>query len=876
MRTPLTSTYRLQLHHEFTFADATKRLPYLAKLGISHVYCSPILTAVPGSNHGYDVLDHTHINPELGGRDGFVAFAEDAHELGLGVIVDVVPNHMAFVAPESRNKPLWHLLKTGQHGPYAHWFDVDWDACDGKIGVPILGQPLEQELTDGAIRLDVSGDEPVIRYYEHVFPVAGSVSGLAADGELSVADLTDVLERQHYQLGYWRDRDALLNYRRFFDVNELIAIRVENRDVFDATHALLLDLHHAGLIDGFRIDHPDGLADPQGYLEWLSAECLPEAPVWVEKILEPGEQLPREWPVAGTTGYDAMTAISAALADETTRGTLKETWQQAIVAGTATTPDDAVIEAKRYVITNNLTPEVDRLTRRAHAVRPEMEADKLRAAIVELLVAAPVYRAYVRDGHEMTPQAMEHLTQAVNGAKESAPHLNTEIDVLALMAVMDVHAATDEFADVQDDLVDFATRLQQTWGPAMAKSIEDTLFYRWHLLTALNEVGSEVTLLEHAGAERLHEWARAAAAQWPRTMTGLSTHDTKRSEDVRAALLTLAGDERAWRDISAAAFALADVMGVDRASAHLVWQTIAALGFDIEPQRITDYLTKALREAKQLTAWIDGDEAYEEQVITFALAILQARPPRESTGEVAASVDAEANLAWQARHAIEDARGRLEAAMTLTGHTQKALQLLLPGVPDTYQGTEGPSFALVDPDNRRPVDYDHLETLFDVPGSRVRLVQRLLAGDVRAAAAPSGEYEPLVTSAPEVFGFVRTQPASTWQAVKAVGAQAKRQVGNLLPGRDADDEAGSSLAAGPAVAVVALRHAAKLLGSDQPADAGGSTSGNSLGDATVDLPAGSWRHAFTGELFHISGPMRLAQLGTHEFGQLHVLVKENA
>ena len=897
MSAPVTSTYRFQLHADFPFDAARAQLPYLKKLGISHAYCSPILTAVPGSVHGYDVLDHTRVNPELGGREAFERFAGAAHELGLGVVVDVVPNHMAFVAPESSNAPLWALLAGGKDASTAHWFDVDWDALDGALGVPILGKPLDEEIADGSITLDRSGDEPVIRYYEHVFPVAdGSLDGI---GEAPQGDeLARLLERQHYRLAFWRDRDAVLNYRRFFEVNELIAVRVETDDVFDATHALLLELHHAGHIDGFRIDHPDGLADPAGYLARLTQECRRGTPIWVEKILEPGEHLPSDWACAGTTGYDAMAAITAALADDAAAPTIEACWQRALGDGDARDVEVATREAKRFVVENGLVPEVERLTRRAAEVRPDLQREALRAAIVELLVAAPVYRAYLVPGARMAPESKHHLDEALEAAREARPDLADELDALKRIALVRPHAGADEFDDIEPAASDFAVRLQQTWGPVMAKSIEDTLFYRWHALTALNEVGGDVDVLVDAGAHRLNAWAQHNAEYWPRTMTTLSTHDTKRSEDVRAALLAIAGDDEAWTACSDAAFALADAMGVDRPAAALAWQTIAGFStahgpFDttaadgtapdaahgrrdlgIDADRLSEYLTKALREAKVYTAWTDGDEAYEKQVLAFTTAVLEAddaAAPR--TGESAASAPAAETLAVDLRRSLLDARRRNAEAITLTGHTQKVLELFLPGIPDTYQGSERPTLSLVDPDNRRPVDYGELEQLLDVEGSRPRLVQRCLAADVHTPANPGSGYEPLESDSEFLVAFERTVPAASvvrrqiaeaGRLVEAAGRQVSKLVKRAQGGEQTDAPTPAEADATPlAVAVIGVRAASRALRT------------GALADAHVSLPAGEWRHAFTGERLTITdAPVAFGDLGDHEFGHVHVLVQE--
>ncbi len=495
----LTSTYRLQLHAGFTFADTAAQLGYLRGLGVSHLYLSPILQAVPGSMHGYDVVDHARISEELGGLAGFEALVQAAHAHDLGVVVDVVPNHMAFVAPESLNRPVWELLRNGRDASTAEWFDIDWKAGGGRLGLPILGSSLTEVLEAGEITREELEGEPVLRYFEHVFPLVL--------GSEHTEDLAALLDRQHYRLASWREKDEVLNYRRFFEVDGLIAVRVEVPEVFDATHELLLDLHHRGLIDGFRIDHPDGLADPAGYLERLTDACASGTPIWVEKILEGPERLPRNWRCAGTTGYDALRVLQAALTDPAAAPVIEQEW--AATGGDADFEEE-VLAAKRQVVDQSLAPEVERLTRRAREALPDLDTEQLREAIVELLVAGEVYRAYVRPDHRMSHTARVRLAEAFGRAMEARPDLSATLEALLPLTIL---------ADDDDSATDFAVRLQQTWGPVMAKGIEDTTFYRWHRLIALNEVGSDPTVVRDASPEMLHDWALWQQEHWPRHQT---------------------------------------------------------------------------------------------------------------------------------------------------------------------------------------------------------------------------------------------------------------------------------------------------------------------------------------------------------------------
>ncbi|GAB3581969.1 malto-oligosyltrehalose synthase [Calidifontibacter terrae] len=719
MPTEFQSTYRLQLHADFTFADAAAQVGYLADLGASHLYLSPILTAVPGSMHGYDVVDHTRIAPELGGEDGFRALVAAAHGRGLGIVVDVVPNHMAFVAPETLNRPLWQVLKDGRDAETGQWFDIDWKVGGGRIGLPVLGKPLAEVIADGELTLDSSGEEPVLRYFNHVWPVAlGTDTG---------GDIAEILDRQHYRLASWRDKAEVLNYRRFFEVDGLIAIRVELPEVFDATHELLLRLHHEGLIDAFRIDHPDGLADPTAYLARLTAACRKDTPIWAEKILEGEERLPSSWHCAGTTGYDALRVVQAAFTDDASSEVLDEAW-----AAAGGNPDfPAIVEtSKRWVVEHSLAPEVDRLTRRAREALPDSDGDRLREAIVELLVGGEVYRAYVRPDHRLTAQDRGRLTEAFERAGDARPDLAAELDALApLTALQDDEASA----------TDFGIRLQQTWGPVMAKGIEDTTFYRYHRLVALNEVGSDPTLVAGASPDLLHEWATHQQKEWPRTLTTLSTHDTKRSEDVRARLLALAESPQAWRSLAASAHRFAEGR-IDGPTAHLVWQTLFGVSA-IDDDRLADYLRKALREGKEHTAWVDGDSDYEDAVISYA------KDLRDDPDHRALVERAEAQVAGSI------------AAVTLGA---KLIQLTLPGVADSYQGTEFVDLSLVDPDNRRPVDYAARATGLLHPGDDLSARKQHLVRTVLQARRNAPEafgahatYESIETDSAHVIGFVR-------------------------------------------------------------------------------------------------------------------------
>lgn len=783
---PLASTYRLQLHSGFTFDDAAKIVPYLAELGVTHLYLSPILTAVPGSQHGYDVVDHSQINRELGGREGLLRLSDAAHQYGLGIIVDVVPNHMALVPPMWHNAPVWEVLSEGKNSAKAHWFDVDWDYLDDEFGLPVLGAPLGEVLANGEITLDIGGPDdglaegrPVARYYDHIFPIAeGSVGD-----DLGSANVEKVLAKQHYHLASWKEADEVLNYRRFFEVDQLIAVQVELPDVFEATHRVLLDLHHAGAIDGFRIDHPDGLADPAGYLEMLADHLKPGAPVWVEKILDRNETLPTTWKSAGTTGYDANAALSLALVDPHSAEEVARCW--AWVGGT---PDfDDVIEmAKVEAVEELLQPEVKRLHRLAIQVLPKQDKDELKVAMAAILASFEVYRAYVRPGHEEpSPDAMSHLDDAVRRAKRASEGVDETIDALAeVLANPDAGVADPSAA------YELAVRFQQTTGPVLAKGVEDTAFYRWHRMVALNEVGGHPSRGAHPSTQPLVEWAENQAMHWPQGMTALSTHDTKRSEDVRARLLAISGDEEAWGACIRAAVEMATQVWLSASAADLVTQTLLGVG-EISEERLDAYLTKAMREAKLNTNWVEPDTEYEGAVIGLAH---------------------EAQTSGELHDAIEEAIAGSEQQIRSMILGQKLLQLTLPGVADTYQGTELVDLSLVDPDNRRPVNYRR----------RIEALARLDGG---AAPADLSEEKLLVTARTlrlrasrfEVFG-----PDGSYRALKG----SEHVVGHVR---------------GEQVAALAIRDPHFV-------------AEHGFENHHVDLPAGVWVDELTGRRVEVGEP----------------------
>lgn len=625
------STYRVQLTPDFGFAQVAELAPYLRDLGVSHVYLSPLLQANPESRHGYDVTDHSRIRAEFGGIKGLRALSATLAEHGIGIVADLVPNHMTIPVPESGNAQLWSVLKDGQASPYASWFDIDW--AGGKLNMPVLGGD-DDPMADG----------DVLRYHDHEFPLPDT----------------------HYRLVDWREGPG---YRRFFDVSSLIGLRVEDPEVFDATHAVMLSLIDEGIVHGLRIDHPDGLAEPRGYLSRLRAA----SGVWtvVEKILIGSEQLPEDWDCDGTSGYEVLNRITGLFVDPAGKERLVELF--VMHTGMPTDYATVVQESKAEVLGLFFTSEIDRL----HAV---VGSD--REALVELLAAMPVYRAYVVPGEPVPEVSVRIVETAGQLAADRLPEGAPVAEVVNTVLYGPAEAVT---------------RFQQTCGPVMAKGVEDTALYRWYPLACLNEVGGEPDRF----GESVGDFHTFCLEMSSGTMTTLSTHDTKRSEDVRARLAVLSELPGEW---AAAVGEWSSKVSFDPVLDYLAWQNLMA-AWPISQDRLFDYLFKAAREAKTSISWVTPDPAYEAGIRDFVT---------RAVGECGAS--------------IAEFADRIEPYARSNSLGQKLVQFMLPGVPDLYWGNEITDFSLVDPDNRRPVDFD--------------LRRRMLAGaggvSVAAAAAGGG------------------------------------------------------------------------------------------------------------------------------------------
>ncbi|HCX84358.1 MAG TPA: malto-oligosyltrehalose synthase, partial [Micrococcales bacterium] len=752
-RTPV-STYRLQLGPDLSFDEARAQLPYLERLGVTDLYLSPVLAAAPGSTHGYDVVDHDEVSEVMGGRAALERLCAAAHERGMGVVLDIVPNHMAVPTPAWHNRELWDVLAHGETSEYAEWFDVEWSGPSAGLLMPVLGDRIGAVLGRGELtvdEVDVPGVGPttVLRYFDHVFPVRAGTESLP---------LTRLLEAQHYRLAYWRVADEELNYRRFFDVGTLVAIRVERPAVFDATHRLVLELMAQGFVDGLRIDHPDGLADPRAYLRHLD-EATGGAWVVAEKILEPTEELPADWPVAGTTGYDTAWRVGQLLVDPAGAPALAGIMHELTGDGPMGLPA-LTVESKRQVVEQSLFAEVHRLTSLISDVRHDdirLRDHTWRAlldCVTELVIAFDRYRAYVVPGEPAPPAAVALVEEA---AALAASRLDEErADTMQVVVDLVLGREAGSAGKVREPRRDeIIVRFQQVCGAVMAKGVEDTTFYRWTHLVSLCEVGASPGTFA-LGPDTLHSWAERQQQRWPDTMTAGTTHDTKRGADVRARIGVLSEHATAWVDlVHALRAATSDARPTDLPgrTENLLWQILAGTWTDegpLEADRFTGYLLKAAREAKEWTAWTNPDAAREERVIAFAEHVL------------ASPGVAELMAGW-----LDRTRASVRAA-TLG---QTLLQLTLPGVADVYQGTETTRIALVDPDNRRPVDYAALAVALDrverTDGSGtgslgeeklalVRAVLHARRGDPEAFVGPRAGYLPLATSSERAVAFART------------------------------------------------------------------------------------------------------------------------
>ena len=699
-RHPVLSTYRLQLRGSgdtFTFADAEKLLDYLDELGVSHLYLSPILTAAPGSEHGYDVTDPTTVSADMGGAGGLAGLAETAHQRGLGLIVDIVPNHSGVELPQHN---LWwsDILRHGRQSRYATYFDIDWSVDDdGRIVLPVLGSDADVD------RLELDGD--TLRYYDMRFPTA---PGSVTDG----ASAAQVHDRQHYRLTGWR---GVCGYRRFFSVTSLAGLRQEDPEVFDATHAEVARWFAEGLVDGVRVDHPDGLTDPAGYLSRLRTLAGPQAWIVIEKILAPGEPLDPALPVDGGTGYDALREIGGVFVDPTGADTLTSLVESSGIRHTEV--PESLRQLKIRTTTGILASELARVCRAVESAAGAGHRD-LPDAIAALLSVVGVYRS---DYRALSGALGAAMAQTI----ATQPELATPLEILT--------AALNH--------PEPSARLQQLCGAMTAKAVEDCHFYRDARLVSLNEVGGEPDRFGVSAAE-FHRANMIRAQLWPLTMTTLSTHDTKRGEDVRARIGVLSQMPALWAEFVSRWETVHRCP--DPLTGLFLWQNI----FGVWPpngritaefrERLHGYAQKAVREAGRRTSWIDPDPDFEQRVHDWLDEVLDGATAAEMTALVTRVQP----------HARSDALG------------QKLLSLMVPGVPDVYQGTELWEDSLVDPDNRRPVDYaERRAALHRLTHPKIRVVTAALhARRDRPGVFLHGGYQPVPASGPaaeHLLAFLR-------------------------------------------------------------------------------------------------------------------------
>jgi len=856
-----TSTYRLQLHANFTFDDAANVAVYLRTLGVSHVYCSPYLQAAPGSMHGYDVVDHQRVNEELGGEAGHQRFCARLAELGLGQVLDIVPNHMA-TGP--RNQNWWDVLENGSSSRFATWFDIDWHSSEvklqNKILIPVLGDQYGRVLAAGQLQIDRDDASLRIRYIENLYPLAphslpvileraariaySPTLSFLADSlpRLPVPDATDteainsrhrdkvviygllqrfceehpeasqaidkavgeinsdhdaldeLLNLQHYRLAYWRTADQELGYRRFFDVNTLVGLRVERPHVFEQTHHRILDWLREGVLDGVRIDHPDGLRDPMQYFARLRQRS-PDAWIVGEKILEPGEYLRDTWPIEGTSGYDFLNVCNGWLMH---RDGLKELTH--IYRDFTREPTDfaAIAHDKKLnVELEALGSDVNRLASlfveicESNRDRRDFTRAEIRRAIREVGARFRVYRTYVvPERDEITDEDRHEASKAIEETKRERPELDAGLlDFIADVLLLRARGSLE---------TEFVYRFQQFTSPVMAKGVEDTAFYCYNRMIGLNEVGGAPDRDGLTSSEFLDYCAKMQTSH-PLTMTTLSTHDTKRSDDVRARLAVIAempgqwrSSLRRWSRINAP---FKTEGKPDRNTEYFLYQTMIG-AWPIERDRLTAYMEKAVREAKQQTSWTQQNKEFEDSLENFI-------------GRLYASEEFMA--------AIGEFVSRIIAPGRVNSLAQTLLKCTAPGVPDTYQGSELWDLHLVDPDNRAPIDY---------------AARRSLLSEIEAGMPVEEILKNMESGMPKLW-VLHCALKLRRQRPELFGAD-----GDFTPlvieGRKTDHAVGYLRAGG--LATIASRWNLKLAGN--------------WSNTTVDLPGERWRNMFTDEVFN--------------------------
>jgi (1->4)-alpha-D-glucan 1-alpha-D-glucosylmutase len=872
------ATYRVQLTADFDFDAAAAIVPYLKALGITHLYASPFMKARKGSTHGYDIVDHTRINPELGGDAGFERLSGALKQNDLGLILDFVPNH---VGVHFADNPWWlDVLEWGPASPHAVSFDIDWDILPyrarGGVLLPIIGSSYGEALERGEIELRYDSDEGSFSawYFEHRLPIAPEryseilrsvvkeagaeddaagkrildlasrykglrhpnrkeapvfkaelksiagaadviARGLAAyrpgpDRATQILALHRLLERQHYKLGHWRLAASDINYRRFFDVNTLAGLRVEDSGTFDAVHRLVKKLIADGKLEGLRLDHIDGLRDPAQYFQRLrrlirDAQGKAAGPFYmvIEKILGEHEDLHPFAGVHGTTGYEWLNAITQVLVDGRGLDPLDEIWRQ--ISNMSPKLEPALKQAKRRVLETLLTSEFTVLTRLlariagGHYSTRDYSADSLRQALELYVLHFPVYRTYLTS---TGATAHDHALISATIEKARADWFAADegiFDFLRDTLTMDL-IKPGRALHSTPRVRRFALKVQQLTGPVMAKSLEDTAFYRYHRLLALNEVGGDPAA-KALPVDAFHETMRLRAREWPHGMTTTATHDTKRGEDARARLMALAeipgewaSSVARWKILNAPHLVVeGEMRAPSTAFEYMLYQ--ALLGAwpsgqrdDAFPARMQAYALKAAREGKQETSWLNPNQAYEAGVRTFLTRIL------------------DRSISAEFLNSLETLGQRVALLGALNSLSQITLKATMPGVPDFYQGTEFWDLSLVDPDNRRPVDFaERAAVLASVDNPdwenlvptwrnghlKLAWTRRLLKLRTELAELfTHGEYQPLAVSGPHrdhVIAFARRRGRDAAIVAVAKSFAAFSQGGRVWPSAEAFD-----------------------------------------------------------------------------------------
>lgn len=810
------ATYRLQLNAQFTLRQAIEIVPYLAELGISHVYCSPYFRARPGSTHGYDVVDHNSMNPEIGSREDLDAFVAILRSHDMGHILDFVPNHVGVFGAE--NDAWMDVLEHGKASQYADFFDIDWDppnaALKDKLLVPVLGESYGTALESGDLKLRYEAETGgfAVFYHEHRFPIAPATystllnlleprfsalrsiqagptikaqlrhlanadtalgEALSSIGDmLSESALHDLLDLQAYRLASWRVASDDINYRRFFDVNDLAALRMENPAVFESAHRLVLELIRDGSIDGLRIDHPDGLYDPAGYFEQLQLACGASTtnprPLYLlaEKITAGFERLPVSWRVHGTTGYNFAVMVNGLFVDSRSRARLDRTYRAFVNSDDewADVASDSKILIMRSALSSELTVLSSELAKIAQTDRHtrDLTLAHLRHALVEVIACFPVYRTYVAE--TVSEKDREYIGWAVSRARRRST--GADDSVFDFLRAMMLGETTGFPTAAHARIHSFARKLQQVTAPVTAKGVEDTALYRFTRLVSLNEVGGDPDRFGTT-VSQFHKDAAYRLRHWPHEMLATSTHDTKRSEDVRVRIDVLSEMPRKWyrsivrwQRMNRGKRRIVDGSPAPGSHAeYVLYQTLLGT-WPSEPMseteqssytaRIVAYMTKASREAKRRTSWANPNLEYETALREFIESALEHRESNRFVAELSA-------FARQLAHF-----GRFNSL------SQTLCKLTAPGVPDIYQGTELWDDSLVDPDNRRPVDYATRRTLLANAGGRghdkLRLIHAILQWRARHDAVfRDGAYIPLRVlgaHAAHVCAFARVSSAS--------------------------------------------------------------------------------------------------------------------